>query len=123
MKKNILSGLMIATVIISCTKSTSKTEQVENADGTVTVKTTTETGVGVDTAKINQTKEKAEAKLDETGRKIDNAAEEAKNKIDATADKAKEDLHQAGQDVKNAAAKGASKVEEGARKLKEDLKK
>jgi len=136
MKKQILSALMISIVLVSCTKSASKTEKVENPDGTITTTTTTEsqTGLGVDTAKINQAKENTQTKIDEAGDKIDNAAENAKNKINTTADKAKEDLNKAGKDiktgaqevgkdVKNAAAKGASKVEEGAKKLKEDLSK
>jgi len=122
MKKNFLSGLMIAALMISCTKSTSKTETVENPDGSVTTTTTvSESGLGVDTAKINDVKEKAESRIDAAGEKIDNAAEDAKNKIDATADKAKTNLQKAGQDVKDAAAKGAGKVEDGAKKLKEDL--
>jgi TolA-binding protein len=125
MKKNILSGLIAATLVVSCTKSTSKTEKVENPDGSVTTTTTTvsENGIGVDTSKINDVKEKTEVRIDEASRKIDKAAEDAKNKIDATADKTKENLNQAGEDVKKAAAKGASKVEEGAKKLKEDLSK
>lgn len=122
MKKNFLSGLMIAALMISCTKSTSKTETVENPDGSVTTTTTvSESGLGVDTAKINEVKKKTESRIDAAGEKIDNAAEDAKNKIDATADKTKENLQKAGQDVKDAAAKGASKVEDGAKKLKEDL--
>lgn len=124
MKKNILSGLMIAALVVSCTKSTSKTETVESPDGTVTTTTTvSEGGLGVDTAKINEVKEKTESRIDAAGEKIDNAAEDAKNKIDATADKTKENLKKAGQDVKDAAAKGAGKVEEGAKKIKEDLSK
>lgn len=136
MKKQILSALMIATLFVSCTKSTSKTEKVENPDGSVTITTTTEsqTGLGVDSLKVNQAKENAQTKIDEAGKKIDNVADDAKDKINSTADKTKEDLHKAGQDiktgaqevgkdVKNAAAKGASKVEEGAKKLKEDLSK
>lgn len=133
MKKNFLSGLMIAALMISCTKSTSKTETVENPDGSVTSTTTvSESGLGVDTAKINDVKEKTESRINAAGEKIDNAAEDAKNKIDATADKAKANLQKAGQDikteadkvgkdVKDAAAKGAGKVEDGAKKLKEDL--
>ncbi|WP_374461557.1 hypothetical protein [Chryseobacterium taeanense] len=125
MKKNILSGLIVAILVVSCTKSTSKTETVENPDGSVTTTTTTvsENGIGVDTSKINDVKEKTRSRIDEASRTIDKAAEDAKNKIDATADKTKENLHQAGQDVKKAAAEGASKVEEGAKKLKEDLSK
>jgi len=135
MKKNILSGLMIAALVISCSKSTSKTETVENPDGTVTSTTTvSESEIGVDTAKINEVKEKTQSRIDEAGDKIDNVAEDAKSKIDATADKTKENLQKAGQDiktgankvgndVKDAAAKGAGKVEEGAKKLKDDLSK
>lgn len=135
MKKNFLSAVMMAAVIVSCTKSSVKTESTENPDGSITTTTTvSENGLGVDTAKINHVKENAQATINEADRKIDNAAEEARNKIDATADRTKKNLHEAGEDirqgakevgrdVKDAAAKGASKVEEGARKLKEDLKK
>ena len=133
MKKNFLSGLMIAALVVSCTKSTSKTETVENPDGSVTTTTTvSESGLGVDTAKIKKIKKKTESRIDAAGEKIDNIAEDAKSKMDATADKTKENLQKAGQDikteankvgkdVKDAAAQGAGKVEEGAKKLREDL--
>ncbi|MDN4012128.1 hypothetical protein QX233_06650 [Chryseobacterium gambrini] len=69
MKKSILSVLMIAAVVVSCTKSTSKTETVENPDGSTITTTTTvsENGIGVDSAKINEVKENTQAKIDAAG--------------------------------------------------------
>jgi hypothetical protein len=68
MKKQILAALAISVFAVACTKSTSKTEQVENPDGSVTTTTTTvtETPSGVvDTSKVNKAKEDVKAKLDE----------------------------------------------------------
>ncbi len=51
MKKHILAAFAVSAVIVSCTKSTSKTEKIENPDGSVTTTTTTESQTGlVDTA-------------------------------------------------------------------------
>lgn len=60
MKNQILSAVAISILAVSCTKSTTKTEQVENPDGSVTTTTTTvtETSTGVDSTKINETKKK-----------------------------------------------------------------
>lgn len=125
MKKQIVTALMVAGLVVSCTKSTTKTEQVENPDGSITTTSTTVTQSPadiVDTTKINKAKEDVKAKVDATGDKIDNAAHKAKADLNEAGKDIKAGAKELGQDIKDAAAKGAGKVEEGAKKLKEDLK-
>lgn len=113
MKKQILAAIAVSLFIVSCTKSTSKTETTENPDGSVTTTTVTETTSGIiDTSKIDKARNDIKSGVDAAGNKIEN-----------TAEKVNQDLKKAGEDVKDAAAKGAQKVEEGARNLKEDLNK
>ncbi|MBT2621398.1 MULTISPECIES: hypothetical protein [Chryseobacterium] len=126
MKKQILTVLMAAGLVVSCTKSTTKTEQVENPDGSVTTTSTTVTQSPtdiVDTSKVNKAKEDVKAKVDAAGDKIDNAAHKTKTELNEAGKDIKAGAKEIGKDVKDAAAKGAGKVEEGAKKLKEDLKK
>ncbi|MDR6514917.1 hypothetical protein [Chryseobacterium camelliae] len=124
MKKQILAGLLVSVMVASCTKSTIKTEQVENPDGSVTTTTTVTENTGlVDTSKVNEARQNAKVKAHETGEKIDAAAQKTKQDLKEAGKDLKEAGKEIGNDVKDAAAKGASKVEEGARKLKEDLKK
>lgn len=126
MKKQIFAALIISAFIVSCTKSTTKTEQVENPDGSVTTTTTTvtESSAGiVDTSKINKTKEDVKTKVDAAGNKINEAAQKTKADLNEAGKDIKAGAKEIGNDVKDAAAKGAEKIEEGAKKLKEDLKK
>lgn len=126
MKKQIVTALMIAGLVISCTKSTTKTEQVENPDGSVTTTSTTITQTPtnlVDSSKVNKAKEDVKTKVDAAGDKIDNAAHKTKAELNEAGKDIKAGAKEIGKDVKDAAAKGAGKVEEGAKKLKEDLKK
>lgn len=113
MKKYLFSAVVISLFLSSCKQSETKVETAENPDGTVTT-TTIETNksTGLDSAKINNTIDKAKEKLNAAG-----------EKIDAAADKAGDKLNKAGDDLKDAAAKGAEKVEKSAEKAKEDLKK
>lgn len=111
MKLFLAAGIVFLT-LLSCKKSETKIETTENPDGSVTTTTIeTEKSSGLDSAKINNTVDKAKDKLNTAGEKIDDAA-----------DKAGKKLKEAGKDVKDAAAKGAEKVEKGAEKVKEDLK-
>jgi len=126
MRKQILAAMAISVLfMVACTKSTTKTEQVENPDGSVTTTTTTvtETSAHVDTSKINKAKEDVKVKVDEAGNKIDNAAQKTKENLNEAGKDIKQGAQEIGKDVKDAAAKGAAKVEEGAKKLKEDLNK
>jgi hypothetical protein len=112
MKIFLATGIVFLT-LLSCKKSETKIETTENPDGSVTTTTIeTDESSGLDSAKINNTVDKAKDKLNTAGEKIDDAA-----------DKAGEKLKEAGEDVKDVAAKGAEKVEKGAEKVKEDLKK
>lgn len=147
MKKQIVTALMVAGLVVSCTKSTTKTEQVENPDGSVTTTSTTVTqeGPGVDTARVNEAREDVKAKVDAAGNKIDNAADKAKaeineagkdvkakvdaagNKIDNAADKAKAEINSAGKDIKAGAKEVGNDVKDaaakGAGKIEEGAKK
>lgn len=124
MKKNIIIAAAFLGLMTACEKSTSKTETIENPDGSKTTITTTETTSGiVDSSDINKTRNDINNKIDKATSEIDTKADAAKQKIDATAEKTKKDLNEAGKDIKEAAAKGAGKIEESAKKLKEDLNK
>ncbi|QQV02629.1 MULTISPECIES: hypothetical protein [Chryseobacterium] len=123
MKKHILAAFAATSMIISCKESTTKTETVENPDGSVTTITTTETRTGlVDSSKINQAKNDIKNTVDNAGQKIDNSAQKAKQDINAVGQDLKKGVQEVSRDAKDAAAKGAQKVEDGAKKLKEDLK-
>lgn len=119
MKNYILTAVMISVLTVSCTKSTTRTE---NPDGSVTTTTVTEYSSGVDTSKIIKVKEDVKIKVDEAGNTIDEAAQKTKEGLNKAGKDIKTGAKEIGEDVKNAAAKGAEKVEEGAKKLKEDLK-
>lgn len=135
MKKQILVAIAVSAFIVSCKQSTSKTEKVENPDGSVTTITTTESRTGlVDSAKIDKTKSDIKNTVDKTGDKIEQTAQKAKEDLNAAgkdikseANKVGKDIksgaQEVGKDVKNTAAQGAQKVEDAAKKLKEDLKK
>lgn len=113
MKNYFLIAVTTAVLLVSCKKTETNIETVENADGTITTTTTEkEHSTTLDSAKIDATVDRAKENLNEAGNKIDSAAKEVGH-----------DLKKAGEDVKDAAAKGAEKVEQGAQKLKEDLKK
>ncbi|MDF2933858.1 MAG: hypothetical protein K0R36_3189 [Chryseobacterium sp.] len=123
MKKQIITAFAVSAFIISCTQSTSKTEKVENPDGSVTTTTTTESRTGfVDTAKVDKAKSDVKMTVSKTGEKINEAGKDIKNEADKVGKDIKAGAKEVGNDVKDAAAKGAAKVEEGAKKLKEDLK-
>ena len=134
MRKHILAAFAVSAFIVSCTKSTSKTERIENPDGSVTITTTTESQTGfADTAKIEKAKSDVKNRVDKTGDKIDQTAQKTKENLNeagkdikAEANKIGKDIksgaQEVGKDVKNTAATGAQKVEDAAKKLKEDLK-
>jgi len=124
MKKQILAATAILAFFISCTKSTTKTEKMENPDGSITTTTVTETKSGlVDSSKVDNAKQDVKNTLDKTGEKIDETAKKTKEELNQVGNNIKEGAKETGKDVKNAASKGAEKIEEGAKKLKEDLKK
>lgn len=123
MKKQILAAFAVSAFVISCTQSTSKTETVENPDGSVTTITTTESQTGfVDTTKVDKAKSDVKTTVNKTGEKINEAGKDIKSEAHKVGQDIKSGAQEVGKDVKNAAAKGAQKVEEGAKKLKEDLK-
>lgn len=123
MKKQILAALAIAVFTVSCSKST-KAERVENPDGATTTITTAESSAGIeDSSKTEKIKQEVKAKVDETGRKIDNAADKTKEELHKAGENITTEAKEIGKDVKDAAAKGAQKVEEEAKELKENLKK
>ncbi|AYO58668.1 hypothetical protein CO230_11400 [Chryseobacterium sp. 6424] len=96
------TGVLIiaATVLSSCSQTETKTETIENSDGTVSVKTIeTEKTSALDSATIQSTVNNAKEKLNEAGKT----------------------LNEAGKDIKVAAQKGAEKVEKGAEKVQADL--
>ena len=135
MKKQILAAFAVSAFFVSCTQSTTKTEKVENPDGSVTTTTVTESHTGImDSTKIDKAKSNLENTVDKTGEKIDQTAQKTKQNLNEAgkdikteANKIGKDIKSGaqavGKDVKNAAATGAQKIEEGAKKLKEDLKK
>ncbi|AZB21228.1 hypothetical protein EG338_03340 [Kaistella haifensis] len=111
MKNYIIIAAAVSLALISCKKAEKRTEITENPDGSVTATTVeTEKSMSLDSARINETVEKAKERLNSAGEKIDDAA-----------DKAGHELKKAGEEVKDAAAKGAEKVEKGAEKVKDDL--
>ena len=70
MKKNLIIAVAVAGLMASCTKSKTETEKIENPDGSTTTITTTETTSGiVDSAKINDAKNKIDEKADEVKEK------------------------------------------------------
>ncbi|WP_275624526.1 hypothetical protein [Kaistella sp. PBT33-4] len=111
MKKLMITGT-ISLVLTACTNSETKTETIENPDGTVTTTVVeNEETTGLDTVAITNTVETAKEKLNIAGEKIEKAA-----------DKAGTELKKAGEDVKVATKKGAEKVERSAEKAEADLK-
>ena len=113
MKNYMIIAAAVSLALISCKKAEKRTEITENPDGSVTATTVeTEKSTSLDSARINETVEKAKERLNSAGEKIDDAA-----------DKAGHELRKAGEEVKDAAAKGAEKVEKGAEKVKKDLEK
>lgn len=123
MKKHILATFAAAAMIVSCTQSTTKTEKVENPDGSSITTTVTESHTGlVDTAKVDKAKSDVKKTVSKTGEKINEAGKDIKTEAKKVGKDIKTGAKEVGNDVKNAAAKGAQKVEEGAKKLKEDLK-
>lgn len=99
--KNISLALLGFLALMSCSQTETKTEIIENPDGTTSVKTIeTEKVSALDSATIHTTVENAKEKLNEAG----------------------ETLDEAGRDLKVAAQKGAAKVERGAEKVQADLR-
>ena len=94
-------GIMAVFVLFTaCSQTETKTETIENADGTTSVKTIeTEKTSALDSATVQATVQNAKEKLNEAG----------------------ETLNEAGKDIKVAAKKGAAKVEKGAEKIEADL--
>lgn len=87
-------------LLTSCSQTETKTETIENADGTTSVRTVeTEKTSALDSATVRATLDNAKEKLNEAGKTLD----------------------EAGQDIKVAAKKGAAKVERGAEKIESDL--
>lgn len=113
MKKYFLCASIISLGLASCKKSEVRVEAVEHSDGTVST-TTMERhdSVGFDSAKINETVNKAQEKLDKAEEKIDEFAKDGRTQF-----------KKAGKDVKDAAEKSAEKIDKGVDKLKEDLQK
>lgn len=124
MKKHILAAFAASAFIVSCTQSTTKTEKVENPDGSSTTTTVTESHTGfVDTAKVDKAKSDVKTTVSKTGEKINAAGENIKTEASKVGKDIKSGAQEVGKDVKNTAAKGAQKVEDAAKKLKEDLNK
>ena len=106
MKSFTFSLIALSFSVMSCTQSETKIETAENPDGSVTTTTVeTEKSLYPDSAKINQTVDKAKAKLEVVGEKLDVAAE-----------KTGEKLQEAGENVKDAANRGAKNIEIKTRK-------
>jgi len=123
MRKHILAAFAVSALVVSCTKSTSKTERIENPDGSVTITTSTESQTGlVDTAKLEKAKSDVKTTVSKTGEKINRAGENIKTEASKVGKDIKSGAQEVGKDVKNTAATGAQKVEDAAKKLKEDLK-
>ena len=124
MKKQILASLAASAIIVSCTQSTTKTEKVENPDGSTTTTTVTESSTGfVDTAKVGKAKSDVKNTVNKTGEKINEAGKDIKTEADKVGKDIKSGAQEVGKDIKNTAATEAQKVEDAAKKLKEDLKK
>lgn len=124
MKKHIMAVFAASALIVSCTQSTTKTEKVENPDGSTTTTTVTESHTGfVDTAKVDKAKSDVKMTVSKTGEKINEAGKDIKTEADKVGKDIKSGAQEVGKDVKNTAAKGAQKIEDAAKKLKEDLKK
>jgi len=124
MKKQILAAIAVSAFMISCTQSTTKTEKIENPDGSSITTTVTESHTGlVDTSKVDKARSDVKSTVDRTGEKIDKTAQKTKENLNEAGKDIKAGAQEVGKDVKNAAAKGAAKIEEGAKKLKEDLNK
>ena len=124
MKKQILAAFAISAFIVSCTQSTTKTEKVENPDGSSITTTVTESQTGfVDTAKVDKAKSDVKTTVTKTGEKINETGKDIKTEAKKVGKDIKTGAKEVGEDVKSAAAKGAQKIEEGAKKIKEDLKK
>lgn len=123
MKKQIIVAFAVSALVVSCTQSTTKTEKIENPDGTVTT-TTTESRTGfVDTAKIDKAKSDVKTTVSKTGEKINEAGKDIKSEASEVGKDIKTGAQEVSKDIKNTAAQGAQKVEDAAKKLKEDLKK
>ncbi len=98
MKNTILIVALI--FLTSCSQTETKTETIENPDGTTSVKVIeTEKTSALDSATVQATVDNAKEKLNEAGKT----------------------LNEAGRDIKVAAKKGAEKVEKGAEKIEADL--
>lgn len=124
MKKHIIAAIAVSAFIVSCTQSTSKTEKIENPDGSVTTTTTTESRTGfVDTAKVDKIKSDVKSTVSKTGETINEAGKDIKTEANKVGKDIKSGAQEVGKDVKNTAAKGAQNIEDAAKKLKEDLKK
>ncbi|MCU7617457.1 hypothetical protein NZ698_09625 [Chryseobacterium sp. PBS4-4] len=122
MKKQIIAAFAVSAFIVSCTQSTSKTETVENQDGSSVTTTVTESRTGfVDTAKVEKAKSDVKTTVNKTGEKINEAGKDIKAEANKVGKDIKSGAQEVGKDVKNTAAKGAQKVEDAAKKLKEDL--
>lgn len=95
------TALIVALIFLtSCSQTETKTETIENADGTTSVKVIeTEKTSALDSATVQATVDNAKEKLNEAGKT----------------------LNEAGRDIKVAAKKGAEKVEKGAEKIEADL--
>ena len=96
------AGLIAAILFLtSCSQTETKTETIENPDGTTSVKVIeTEKTSALDSATVQATVQNAKEKLNEAGKT----------------------LNEAGKDIKVAAKKGAAKVEKSAEELEADLK-
>jgi predicted small secreted protein len=124
MKKQIIAAFAASALIVSCTQSTTKTEKIENPDGSTTTTTVTESSTGfVDTAKVDKAKSDVKNTVSKTGEKINEAGKDIKTEANKVGKDIKSGAQEVGKDIKNTAATGAQKVEDAAKKLKEDLKK